>query len=261
MADIQDLESLEKQLSEASAKPAAAPASASKEAAAKDSGSKGAAPAKDAQAGKKAAKAAPKSQLLWTVRVEQVIVWYRTKVQFILKGLVSRDPPTRRMAALFLLSSVGLIAVLTVGVQRILHKTRKSPADLAASQSTGKHLGDFIQKTADEARLKAGQISLGIFTIELKPSPDQKKTRSYVFNLAELEIHLSCDSKETRDYIEENLPKARNQITNYFTAVDRSALMTREGKRRIKDELTQKLNLWLPRGKIEEIYFTKFVMN
>jgi flagellar basal body-associated protein FliL len=164
------------------------------------------------------------------------------------------------MSLLFLLSVLAFFAVGGLGGYRYYQLQKHRDHPLSEAEKSAKHLSEFIRRQAEENKRKAGLISLGSFTIELR-APQGRKKRPYgVFDMAEIELVLDCDSKETRDYIEEHQPQVRNQVTNYFTAIERAELMTQEGKKRVKKSLMERLNLWLPKGKVEDVYITKLLL-
>jgi flagellar basal body-associated protein FliL len=177
----------------------------------------------------------------------------------ITKDLISSDQPTRKMARYFFVSVAGIVFVL-VASGIYFHDVRLKLK--AASTEQGKNLGDFLAKQAEEAKLKFTSQSLGTFSIELKTADGVQGKRSQgVMNLAEIEIVVTCDEKETCDFLEDNMPQVRNQLTDVFTAMERDDLLSKEGKRRLKGRVLQKLNLWLPKGKIENLYFDKLVVS
>jgi flagellar basal body-associated protein FliL len=245
---LQDLAKLEKELADDKANTAkpAKPAGKGKE---KDS--------------KKKAKAkAKKPDLLWTVRLEKIWDAVRVRVVEIFHGLRSPDRPTRRMSLLFFLCFLGVFAVFGAAIHRYL-KIREIRIELARSARVdegAEHFGEFVRKQAAEAKHKSSLMGLGQFTVELKPVPNQKVVPGVV-NMAEVELVIECDSKETREYIEDNLAQARNQVTDVLFLLDREAVLTREGKRKLRKTLIEKLNLWLPKGKVEELYFSKLVVS
>jgi flagellar basal body-associated protein FliL len=193
----------------------------------------------------------------WVVRWGRVLGYWRDQVREVLSGLGSPDRPTRRMAFLFLLSAVGLVGSTALTLRHVW-KVARPPA--ATSTELGGNLGSFLSRQAEEARLKYTMQTLGTFTVELAPVPGRKAAPG-VMNLAEVEVVVECDVKETCAYIDDRQPDARSQLVNVFTVLDREEVLSREGKRRLKKRLIDKLNLWLPKGKIENLYFSKLVLS
>jgi flagellar FliL protein len=246
-----DLDDLERQLSEAEgAVKAAAPAKSNPPA-----------PSPASKKGKKKSAAAAKPEVLWTVRLEQAWQSLASVLAEIFRGLRSKDAPTRRMARLFFVSFIGFFVVAGYGTRLFWENRHKDgPHALSETEQDQLHLGEFILHQAEENKHKAGLVNMGTFSVQLKEIPGQHGAPG-VMNLAELEIVLETDSKETRQWIEENLAQARNQITNSFVGFDRDEVLTRDGKKKLKKMLLEKLNTWLIKGKVEDLFFSKLVVS
>lgn len=172
------------------------------------------------------------------------------------------------MARYFIFSVAGVIGVLILAGIYInqVRDERKLLNPITDTGEEGRNFGDFIKKQADEAKLRHSTQSLGVFSIELKAPPKDadgntpKRSKS-VMDLAEVEIIVECDEKETCDFIEDRMPLVRNEVTGLFTAMERDDLLSREGKRKLRNKIQAKLNLWLPSGKVQNIYFTKLIIS
>lgn len=205
---------------------------------------------------------APKSrrETLWTLRLEAFLRKIRTETLEIARGIFSPDRPTRRMSLVFLICLAGSVAVLVVGARRYQVFRQAREARLSGAEETSKHLGEFFRKQAEDARQRASMLALGTFVIEFKPIPDRKLPPG-VMNMAQIDLVLECDSKETRDLLEAQMPKLRNQITSVLVALDRDEVMTKDGKKRLKKSLIDRINLWLPQGKANDVFITRFLIN
>lgn len=175
--------------------------------------------------------------------------------------LFSPDRPTRRMALGFALSVIGIVAVIVIGGKYFIDLRRQLHA-LSDTGEQGKNLGEFIKKQSEEAKRKFSSQNLGAFTVELK-GPDGKPAKAApgVMNLAEIEIVVDCDEKETCEFIEDRMPVVRNEVTNILTAMDRTELLSKDGKAHLRSRIITRLNMWLPRGHIEALYFNKLVIS
>lgn len=161
------------------------------------------------------------------------------------------------MSLLFFLSLAGVCVVMVLGFQYYQQLHRKNVADQSAQQ-----LGEFLRKQAEEAKHKASQVAIGSFYIEIKKHPDAPaRTPPGVSHLAEIELVLDCDEKGTRDYIEAHQPQVRNELTNVFLATDREELMSRDGKKRLKKAVMDRMNQWLPKGTVKDVYITKLTIS
>ncbi|MGK5086352.1 flagellar basal body-associated FliL family protein [Bdellovibrionota bacterium FG-2] len=171
-------------------------------------------------------------------------------------GILSKDRLTRRMAFFFWISSLGYLGVCGMGFKYHCAATSRERQSERRIHEEKQNLSIFIKKQADDARRKAATLTLGTFWVELN-SDFEGKTPFGLVNMAEIQIILECDSKETRVFLETNLVVVRDKFATLFTAMDRDEIMSREGKRSVKRKLLEKINTWLPSGKVEEIYFSK----
>ena len=218
---------------------------------------------KGAKSSGKKKKAGPvaKSEVLWTVKLEQKWKEASSKLKEIGAGVRSPDVPTRKMAILFILSVSALCFVLGASVQRYIHYRHMLKDVPSESDEGAKHLGEFLSKQSAEAKTRFTTLSLGTFSVELKPPTSGPAAAPGVMNLADLELFAECDTKETRYYIEDNLPQARNQLTNVLTAIDREELLSKDGKKKLVKAMLEKINLWLPKGKVENLRFNNLIVN
>jgi flagellar basal body-associated protein FliL len=180
----------------------------------------------------------------------------------IFPSLFSTDRPTRRMSFFFFLSLAGLIFVSGYAFQR--YWSSKRLIRMMEDQRIARRMKVMEEKDVAEAKRRDSVLNLGSFTLELKAIAHQALRAGVgvgIVNMAEVEIVILCDGTDTRDYIEEHVIQARNQMTNVFTAIDREELLSREGKRRIKGSIIRRLNQWLPRGKVEDLYFSRLSVN
>jgi flagellar basal body-associated protein FliL len=181
-------------------------------------------------------------------------------VREVFQGLRSSDVPTRNAAVLFLLSLLGIILVLILAGNYFWQSRKLMHDELANTGEAGKNLGDFIKKQSDEAKRKFTIQSLGTFNIELKPGDPDQKAKG-VLNMAEVEIQVQCDKKETCDFLEGESAKVKDEVTQVFTAMDRDDLLSRDGKKKMKKKIIDRLNLFLTEGKVEDLFFSKLIIN
>jgi flagellar basal body-associated protein FliL len=181
-------------------------------------------------------------------------------VQEVIEGAKSPDLKTRMAAFGFILSIMGVAAVVIVGGTYFWQQRSHLQGGMTSTGEQGKNLDDFIKKQSDEAKMKFTTHSLGLFNIELKPVEGSRPGPG-VMNIAEVEVQVQCDVKETCDILDDQQVKARNEVTIVFTATERDELLSREGKRRLKKKILDRLNAWIPKGKVEDLYFTKLIIN
>jgi flagellar basal body-associated protein FliL len=182
------------------------------------------------------------------------------QIQEVLGGLSSPDRPTRNAALLFVVSLMGVVGVFIAGGVHFWQVRKDLQAKFADTGEQGENPNNFLKKQAEGAKRKFSIQDLGTFTIELKPIPGARPAPG-VMNLAEIELQAECDEKETCDTLEEELARARNEVASVFTAMARDDLISKEGKRQLKKKIQDRLNGWLPKGRVEEIYISKLVIN
>lgn len=179
----------------------------------------------------------------------------------ILKSLGSPDRPTRKMALVFILSAIGFVSVLGAMAKRFQdRKSARTVASLQEEEDAGKNLGEFLKRQAEEARQKATLVDLGSFLVELKSMPGAATGKS-VLNLAEVDLVLLCDDKDTRDQIQSRLSMVRDQVTRFFSAMDREELLSKDGKKRLKKNVLERLNSTLEGGKVKDVYITRLILS
>jgi flagellar basal body-associated protein FliL len=174
----------------------------------------------------------------------------------IVAALSSEDRPTRRMASVCVLAIVGTVLILAFAGRRYWLRWEARRVYLAgAAEKEQAILADFFRKRAEIAHRKHAMLTIGEFTVELKDSENG------TINLAEVELVVECDSKETRYFLEDNLARARNQVTNAFVPLERSEFLTADGKERLKRRLMDALNAIIPAGKVENLFFSKLILS
>ncbi|OFZ55960.1 MAG: hypothetical protein A2428_11950 [Bdellovibrionales bacterium RIFOXYC1_FULL_54_43] len=170
------------------------------------------------------------------------------------------DLPSRRMAILFFVGVLGVVIVLSIVYERYIRYQDLRKYQSTAAEQTSRNLGEFIQKQAEHAKHKFSTLTLGKFTVDIAPIDSPRPVRG-VNSVAEVEIVIECDSKETRYFIEDNLARAQDQITNVFASLTRDDLLSRDGKKKLKARLIEKLNGWLPSGKVQDLFFNDLVIS
>jgi flagellar basal body-associated protein FliL len=169
------------------------------------------------------------------------------------RELFSVDKPTRRMTFFFLFCVAGFIGLMSTvffncGSSRLLKVWGKS-------QESAREQKELLHRQREKADQEASWLALDKFSFDLKPAPGDRKGP----RLAEFDISVQGDSPETRNYLEENMVQARNAIFKSLVGWDRETLMSVEGKKKLRQNISDSLNTWLPEGKVLDLYFTKFL--
>ena len=173
-------------------------------------------------------------------------------------GLFAKDLPTRRASFFFFIVVLIALTIPVVSLRRHFHRKaleQKRVADIMMERD----MADWKKESEVEKR-RDSIVTLGSFVVELKKLPNQPRN-SLSVGLAEVEIVLLCDGKKTRDSILESMVQIRSHLSDVLTAMDREELLSKEGKRRLREMLRKDLNNWLPEGKVQEVYIPKLLEN
>lgn len=182
----------------------------------------------------------------------------RDSLRYLVSGITSKDRLTRRAALVFYLSFLALIVLLSYTSFSLLkswNHQRRLKKELHAKEVEE---STRLQREIDSN--VARQISLGTFFLELKEVPKQYMVRGNR-NMGQVEIMVLCDSENSHDYIEQHLIPAKSQVSEVLTVIDRDEIMSPHGKRKLSAVIRERLNHWLPHGKVLEVYFSKFVIS
>jgi hypothetical protein len=149
-----------------------------------------------------AAPASKATRVTFGKRIQAV----RERIAELAVSLRSPDRPTRRMSALFFVSLAGMALVVVVAGARYWRhvKELQARADRVARRENAV-LEEFIKKRSEIARRKNSMLTLGEFTVELRGEDGGRRPAS--MSLAEIELVIECDTKEARDFLEEQMTR------------------------------------------------------
>ncbi|MEO5968665.1 MAG: flagellar basal body-associated FliL family protein [Bdellovibrionia bacterium] len=172
----------------------------------------------------------------------------------IIRELFSADKPTRRMTIFFILSLTGFLILMSsvlfncgsAGLVKVWGKL----------QEVAREQKELVYRQRKKRDDEASWIKLRKFNFDLKPSFGDRKGASH---LAEFDLSVQADSPDTRDYIEENMAQTRNAVFRPLVGLDRETLMSVEGKTKLRQNIIESLNMWLPGGKVLDAYFVRFI--
>lgn len=171
-------------------------------------------------------------------------------------GLLSKDRGTRTMSILFWFSVAALVAVTWAGMTRSA-RLRRAVSVARLEKLAERHAKDEQEESARVARQES-LLNVGVFSVELRPTSPVTGT-SRVFNMAEIEVVLECDTPETKAYLEGHNEQLRDQLTSALVAIDKDSLTTREGKKHLKAVIIKRVNGWLKHGKVKEVFFARLI--
>ncbi len=171
-------------------------------------------------------------------------------------GIVSPDRDTRRMTFLFWISLVGLIASIATTIM-VFHQRKAAEQAIEAAQLQA---FDEDEEVREEPKSKIHY--LGSYTVSLEAGDDVVRPAGQLagVNLIELEVYMECDVEETCEGIKKQNDRVRDQILRNLPAIDREDVLTRDGKRRLREVFMKILNEYLKKGKVRAIYFSKVMV-
>ena len=212
------------------------------------------------QEASKKAKGSRGKEVVWTTKLSRNWSALLSESKNLFGAFASPDRLTRRMAHFLALCFIGIALVGFYASRRVAFFRHFGKNMTLGSDEQAKNLGEFFAKQSNINAARLATVAMGSFVVELKELPDQKKIPGYM-NMAELEIILECDTRVTAIFIQDHLLQARDQITNIFVATDREQFLSSEGKKRLRRAMVEKLNAWLPKGKVRELYFNKLLIS
>ncbi|MEK7691541.1 MAG: flagellar basal body-associated FliL family protein [Bdellovibrionota bacterium] len=173
----------------------------------------------------------------------------------------SKDAATRWMSVVFFASVAGSA---WIGL-KIFQKYQMYALVRAERLEEQQASADSTQESNQNrqvmiANRKAASLTLGKFSVQLKLGPGEKAIKGFN-NLADITVILMCDSKETKAYLQDKLQMAQDQVTIVFQDLTREEILSFEGKRRVKNDIVRRINQWMTKGRIEEIYISDLLIS
>jgi len=113
------------------------------------------------------------------------------------------------------------------------------------------------ESLAEEEKKKKPEAETAI--LELEPfvvNLSDPKGKRYL----KVKISLEVESAEKAEKAKKSIPKMRDMVIMMLTSLTFEEVMTPEGKIRVRDELLERFNLVMRPDRIQNIYFTEFVI-
>lgn len=165
-------------------------------------------------------------------------------------------------AWLFIASVIGL-SVSSYGLFRIWMRHKEIQAEIKKQQEVSPE--ELAKKLAAEKKLEgeeylARNLSLGVFQFQMKKMATEPEPRD-IQNIAQIEISVLCDSLATKEYITSHMQLVKDGVTQALIGFSRKDLMSSEGKKSIQEKILIKVNVSLPEGRVERVFFTKLILS
>jgi flagellar basal body-associated protein FliL len=162
------------------------------------------------------------------------------------------------MAFLVSLVGMGVTGVKAVRIwlrhqaEAAAHRQATSPEEIEAHEKSEK-------KRLGEEYLKRN-LNLGVFQFQMKPSEGDARAQG-VRNIAQIEIAVLCDTVATCEWISSHLQTVKDQVSAALAGFSRHNLMNSAGKQSVQEKVLIKVNVSLPEGRVERVFFTKMVLS
>ncbi|MCM0606303.1 MAG: flagellar basal body-associated FliL family protein [Xanthomonadaceae bacterium] len=163
---------------------------------------------------------------------------------------------------IFIASMLGLI-VSSVGIFNIWMRYRASQAEIKKQQEISP---EELAKKAEAEKKRLGEeylqrnLNLGVFQFQMKKLLSEPEPRD-IQNIAQMEVTILCDSLATKAYISSHMNEVRDQISQALIGFSRKDLMSSAGKQSIQEKILIKINVSLPDGRVERVFFTKLILS
>lgn len=168
-------------------------------------------------------------------------------------GQEARVSPASPKPIMFLiLSAFNIAVVLAVGVLLYLGKKKENAKPNIDQVIEGeKKAQNEDKKLEDEFIGKV--VPMESFLVNLAGSRGSK--------LAKVTMELEVSNNEVEGEIDRRKPQIRDIIIMLLSSKSYEQVVAREGKDIIRDEIRDRINSFLTKGKINKVYFTEFLLN
>lgn len=185
----------------------------------------------------------------------------------IFQGIASKEPSIRWLSLVFIVSLGGVCILVPLLIYRFSVMCYSDIDIMSMFISNSQKVKKKIESRAHLEHSLPVSLRLGSFFFEALPlneEPVIDKTQKKLYRrppMVKLSIQVFCDKRVTCSYIFDHIQEARDQINVMLTPIQTSELMSREGKMKLRSKLVNRLNDWLPEGKVEDAFITNLVIN
>lgn len=135
----------------------------------------------------------------------------------------------------------------------MMFSPKQSPQSVASNPESASQASDAEAKTAAPAYLEEIYYPLETFNVNLNSPGGQR--------ILKISIEFMLSNPETRDELEASKAQYRDLIINILSSKKFEEIDNAEGKKLLKDEMSETLNPFLKKGKITKVIFTDIIFN
>lgn len=150
---------------------------------------------------------------------------------------------------LIALVAVNFLAVVAVGFIVYLgqKKIEESQNPIGDPEKTE------VEQIVEDESTKPSIISLDTFLVNLVDGQWRK--------LMKVNMELEVVGDGIVEEVTKQMPKIRDMIITIISSKLHTDISSKEGKEFLRNEIKDQINLFLTKGKIEQIFFTEFIYN
>jgi len=157
----------------------------------------------------------------------------------------------KKSVKLLLIGGAGLAVLLLIGGGAAYFFLSSSPADSSEEVSfSGRIMAMFSGKEKTKETPPAVIHKMDPFLVNLA-DPGQ---------LRYLKVTLHVETPMMREEYEKRLPQLRDSVLSILSSKQLKDISTPEGKNVLRGEIKEKINQILAEAKVQNIYFTEFVI-
>lgn len=164
---------------------------------------------------------------------------------------VAAAPSGQKPMLFIALAVVNMLVVAGVGA--MIYMNKKKEAAEPQIQHVVKGASEEQEHAKNNPEFIGKLIPLETFLVNLAGSRGQK--------LAKINMELEVNNDDVQKEIDKVKPKIRDIIIIILSSKTYAEVSTKEGKDELREEIRDKVNLFLTKGQINRVYFTEFIYN
>lgn len=152
-----------------------------------------------------------------------------------------------------ILSAFNIVVVLAVGILLYMGKKKEDAKPTIDQVVAGERDAQAEDAAKREDEFIGKLVPMETFLVNLGGSRGTK--------LAKITLELEVNNQDVMGEIDRRKPQIRDIIIILLSSKDYEQVSTRDGKDFLRDEIRDRVNSFLTKGKITKVYFTEFLLN
>lgn len=164
----------------------------------------------------------------------------------------AEQPASPKPILFIILSAFNIVVVLAVGILLYMGK-KKEDAKPTIDQVIEGEKDAQAEDKAKEDEFIGKVVPMETFLVNLAGSRGGK--------LAKITMELEVSNADVMGEIDRRKPQIRDIIIILLSSKNYEQVSSRDGKDFLRDEIRDRVNSFLTKGKINKVYFTEFLLN